>query len=337
MPVPTPQTPANAPASEPLAVAQVTSTKAFAPYRVLLDELQAGVSNLQALYEQRSALLADEAELVSRRGKVSNELYARRSSTHDMGALSKELERIRADRDVILAQLDGCRQEIDQAEVKLHSHLPPSCDAFQRLFISLASHILESDTAILRACLHPTQQESHNQDIEALSAFAEATIDFKQFAPPSGQSYAITRPLQDDAACKHSEVRQETMQNVINIANRLVEQASGILAKAQDSAGFQVPVFKLGPDEPTQPTKDKPLGFNQSPITYTFDEEELIELAARGQTENAKLLLREAGKTEQDLEANPALREALVHSERLHQASKRLGGVPIQSIPIANR
>jgi len=254
-----------------------------------------------------------------------------------MGALSKELERICADRDILLAQLDGCRQEIDQAEVALHAKVPPSCDCFQRLYTALASHILESDTARLRACLHPTQRESHEQELQALSVFAEATIDFKRLAPPSGQSYAITRPLQDDAATKHSEVRKDTMQNVINTATHLCEQASGILAKAQDSQGFDIPIFKLGPDEPTQTQPDYPLGFDQKPTTLTFNEEELIELAARGQTEHAKLLLREAGKTEQDLEANPALREALAHSERLHQQSRKLGGVPIQSIPVANR
>jgi hypothetical protein len=126
------------------------------------------------------------------------------------------------------------------------------------------------------------------------------------------------------------------MQNVIASTTTLLTQATGILAKAQDSAGFQLPPFKLGPDEPPLAEPDQPLGFDQK-ITYSFNEEELIELARQGQTENAKQILREAGKTEQDLEQNPALRDAFAHSERLHQASKRLGGVPIQSIPIANR
>jgi hypothetical protein len=49
------------------------------------------------------------------------------------------------------------------------------------------------------------------------------------------------------------------MQNVINAATHLCEQASGILAKAQDFAGFQAPEFKLGPDEPPK-TEDQPLG-----------------------------------------------------------------------------
>jgi hypothetical protein len=109
--------------------------------------------------------------------------------------------------------------------------------------------------------------------------------------------------LVDDAASKHSEVRQQTMQNVINAATTLLTQAAGMLAKAQDSAGFQVPIFKLGPDEPAQ-AEDQPLNFGQQ-VTYTFNEAELIELATRGQTEHAKHLLRDAGKTEQDLEANP--------------------------------
>jgi hypothetical protein len=86
-------------------------------------------------------------------------------------------------------------------------------------------------------------------------------------------------------------------------------------------------------EEAPKPEQDY-LAFQQPPITY--NEEELIELARQGKTENAQQLLKQAGKTESDLEANPAFRDTLEHSERLHIQSKKLGGGIHVSRPITN-
>jgi hypothetical protein len=154
---------------------------------------------------------------------------------------------------------------------------------------------------------------------------AHATVELKALRLPG----TWVRPLMDDAmkgGAKWSEMRKDTMQDVCKSADLLCERAILILDRAGQATGFQVPPFKLGPDEEPPAQPDVPLVWAQPTTTYTSEEEIRREFVWKG-TEESKLsehmeaeLLR-VGKTRADL--TPGYYDTLVHSEWLQNLSSR--------------
>jgi hypothetical protein len=154
---------------------------------------------------------------------------------------------------------------------------------------------------------------------------ARATVELKAFRLPT----AWVRPLVDDAmqgGAKWSTMRRATMEDICKQTDLLCERANSILDRAGQASGFQVPKFKLGPDEEPLPKPDVPLAWTQPTVTYSSEEEIRREFVWQGPeesklSEHMEAELRRVGKTRADL--TPGYYDTLIHSEILQSQSER--------------
>jgi hypothetical protein len=152
------------------------------------------------------------------------------------------------------------------------------------------------------------------------------SVELVGLRPPA----AWVRPLNDEGlGAKWSTMRKETMKDVCKLADELSDKAILILDRADACPGFQVPPFKLGPDEEPLPLPDVPLEWaNGAPVSYFSDDEIRSRYQWKGPeqsllSEHMEELLRDAGKSRADLTA--AYYDVLIHSEILQNRSLSVG------------